>query len=237
MRVLSWNVERLKAGAINIAKEILRHEPDVVALQEYQPGHIGAELTKFLEASGYAFQLTNPFNNGFCSCVIARVPMQAVAIPRSLPQGNWASYWVEASCDVIGLSCIHVPIPKYREQRNAYWKAALEHCADIEGRPHLLVGDFNTTRHGIDEKGTTVPGDHWLQALEKAGWQEAWRTSNGDLRDYSWFSKADNGFRLDQAWLSPSASNHLRDARMCHSPRLAGLSDHSVLIVDLDIRK
>ena len=236
MRIFSWNVERLKAGADKIAGEIFSHEPDVIALQEYQPGGTGVQFLKSLEAGGYVFQIVNPFQRGFCSALLASSPMRPLGLPKGLPQQNWSSYWVEASCGVIGLSCIHVPVPRYREQLDAYWQALMGHCEGLRDHAHLIVGDFNTTRHHIDESGTTVPGDPWLRAMEELGWREAWRTCNSNLREYSWVSKAGRGFRVDQAWLSPRAANYLTDAQMHHAPREAGLSDHSALTVDLDIR-
>jgi exodeoxyribonuclease-3 len=235
MRILSWNVERLKAGAPAIADEILRHKPDVVALQEFQPGRSGIAVAGLFEAEGFSFRHDTPFGKGFCSVIFSRVPAEAVPTPDGLPPDNWSSYWTEATCGGLGVSCLHIPIPKYAAHRKKFWDTALRHSHTMSGNLHLLIGDLNTTRHGIDELGTVVSGDHWLRDLEAGGWNEAWRTANSDLREYSWYSKTKNGFRVDQAWLSPTASRSLSNARMDHVGRMAGLSDHSMLIVDLDI--
>lgn len=231
MRVLSWNVERLKAPADDLAKEILGQAPDVVALQEYQPGGKGAELFRLLSDAGYTFQ-SYPFNKGFCNALVSRIPLSFTDSPVTLLPGTWSNYWVEARCGDLGISCIHIPVPRYRDQRIAYWKAVIDRCGDTNGRPHLFIGDFNTT-HRIDEEGGIVPGDHWLRALEDLGWREVWRAINGDRRDYTWFSKNNRGFRVDQAWLPASFVISLQEAVIRHVPREAGLSDHSSLIVNL----
>jgi exonuclease III len=127
-----------------------------------------------------------------------------------------------------------MPVPRYRNERRAYWNAVIERCRSIGGRPHLVIGDFNTT-HRIDEEGEgpTLPGKLWLRALEELGWREAWRALNGECRDYTWFSKDNRGFRIDQAWLPASFVNNLRGIEIRHIPRKVGLSDRSSLIVDL----
>jgi exodeoxyribonuclease-3 len=237
MRILSWNVERLKAGAPAITGEILRHEPDVVALQEFQPGRSGAAVAGLLEAEGFGFRHDTPFGRGFCSVIFSRLPSQALLAPNGLPPDNWSSYWAEASCGGLGVSCLHVPVSKYKAHRKAFWDTAVMHSHAMSGSPHLLIGDLNTTRHGIDELGKVVPGDHWLRDLEAGGWNEAWRIASPGVREYSWYSKTESGFRIDQAWLSPVASPGLRHARMDHVRRISGLSDHSMLIVDLDVAR
>ena len=50
----------------------------------------------------------------------------------------------------------------------------------------------------------------------------------------SWYSTIGNGFRVDQAWLSPPLANRLVLAELDHSVRLAGYSDHSLLVVELE---
>jgi exodeoxyribonuclease III len=234
MRVLSWNVERLKAPARDVAAEIIDQEPDVVALQEYQPGRKGTELFRLLSDAGYTFQSEPPSNKGFCSALVSRMPLSFVDSPVTLLPETWSNYWVEARCGEVGISCVHVPVPRYRDQRSAYWEAIIEHCGIMNGRPHLLIGDFNTT-HRIDEEGegSVVPGEHWLRALEELDWQEAWRAVNGPRRDYTWFSKSNRGFRVDQAWLPTSFITALRGAAIRHVPRDTDLSDHSSLTVDL----
>jgi exonuclease III len=110
----------------------------------------------------------------------------------------------------------------------------LRHATTVGERQNLLIGDLNTTRHYIDEDGRVVQGDHYLVSLENAGWREAFRLAHPDRREFSWYSNAGNGFRIDQAWLSPALVPRLKDARFDHSVRESGYSDHSMLLVDLE---
>ena len=44
-----------------------------------------------------------------------------------------------------------------------------------------------------------------------------------------------NGFRIDHAFLSPALAARAGDVEYSHDERLRGLSDHSALILDLDV--
>ncbi|MCK6574432.1 endonuclease, partial [Myxococcota bacterium] len=97
----------------------------------------------------------------------------------------------------------------------------------------ILIGDFNTGKHGIDELGATFVLSECLDALERRGWVDAWRHRNGDTRASSWFSSAGNGFRIDHAFVTSALVAGLVDARCSDAERAAGLSDHAALVVDL----
>jgi exodeoxyribonuclease III len=63
--------------------------------------------------------------------------------------------------------------------------------------------------------------------------KEAWRTLNGDQREYSWISNRHHGFRIDHAFPSPALLPRLIGAKYSHTERQQKISDHSLLIVEL----
>jgi len=108
-------------------------------------------------------------------------------------------------------------------------------AAERSQRPWLIVGDLNTTKHGIDEVGKSVPGGQHLDRLEGLGWIEAWRSLNPDAREYTWYHPTGSGFRIDHAYLSPPLAPKLRACRLLHDLRERKFSDHSAIEVMLDI--
>jgi exonuclease III len=121
-----------------------------------------------------------------------------------------------------------------------------------EGRPpRILCGDLNTPRRehpdgsvltfAHESDGTLRPerGERW-HAAESAlvrglGWTDAFRALHGyERREASWtFKDNRGGWRLDHVLLDglePVA------AAYAHDWRLAGLSDHSALVVDVATR-
>ncbi len=93
-----------------------------------------------------------------------------------------------------------------------------------------MIGDLNTGLHRLDEAGATFHCAAAFAALPKAGWDDAWRLCNGAAREFSWFSAAGNGFRIDHAFASCDLAGRIVAASYDHSAR-EGLTDHSALMV------
>jgi exonuclease III len=100
--------------------------------------------------------------------------------------------------------------------------------------PCVILGDFNTGCHHIDEPGTIL---HWadkLEAMSTRGWIDLWRRTHGpDAREFTWVSHVGNGFRLDHAFANPAAAALLDRCDYDHRTRPA-ISDHSALHLRLE---
>jgi exodeoxyribonuclease III len=97
----------------------------------------------------------------------------------------------------------------------------------------LAIGDFNTCRAYLDEAGATDLTAHYLDAIEQIGFRDLWRHRYPERREYSWFSTRSNGFRIDHAFLSPELAASAGAVYYSHEERVARLSDHSPLILEL----
>jgi exonuclease III len=76
-----------------------------------------------------------------------------------------------------------------------------------------------------------------MDRMDAIGFRDLWRHRYPDGREFTWYSHRGNGFRIDHAFLSPSLANRAGAVRYSHEERLAGLSDHSVLLLDLPTRR
>ena len=74
---------------------------------------------------------------------------------------------------------------------------------------------------------------HYMDAIEQIGFRDLWRHRHPDRREYSWFSTRNNGFRIDHAFLSQELAACAGTVHYSHKERVAGLSDHSPLILEL----
>lgn len=104
---------------------------------------------------------------------------------------------------------------------------------DLLESPTLMIGDMNTGKHFIDEPGKTFVGSDYIDQLEELGWVDIWRHFHGDAREFTWFSQTGNGFRLDQAFVSPSAVSRVEFCAYAHEPRKSRTSDHSMMTLNL----
>lgn len=101
------------------------------------------------------------------------------------------------------------------------------------GTDALIIGDFNTGRHRLDEAGATFACVDKFAGLPRAGFTDLWRPQNGEeVREYSWFSNRGGGFRIDHAFGSGSIPERLVACRYDHSTR-EELTDHSALIAEV----
>ena len=236
-RIISWNVQGLRTNvsAQGLADALLKYEPSVVALHEFSAKPFGGTLAGVLAGEGFEQHAPPTRSSPFRSVMFARPGAHLVPPPFPLPADD--PFWIGLRFGELGISAAHIPLKG--PDRMAYWDAGLSLTKSVGDGLHLLIGDLNTTLHGIDEKHSAVPGEHYLQQLETERWVEAWRCQHPgtDAMEYSWHypKPPHNGFRLDQAWVSPSLVPLLADARMDHEVRKSGLSDHSMLIVDLNL--
>jgi len=98
----------------------------------------------------------------------------------------------------------------------------------------LLIGDMNCGIPFEDSDTKTFQNTHLFQQLLMRGWTDAWRSRNLDAREFSWISaKRRNGFRYDHALATAGFDHRIETALYDHNPREAGISDHSLLMLDL----
>lgn len=121
------------------------------------------------------------------------------------------------------------------ERKRPVFDFLLDLPAEYLQQQTLLIGDFNTGRFHEDEAGATFACADQFEALLGQGWVDTWRSRNPEAREFSWYSRGwNNGFRLDQALASPSLDPRIKAVNYSHSEREAGISDHSMLIVDVE---
>ncbi len=121
------------------------------------------------------------------------------------------------------------------ELKAPFWSWVIKAATALRDSAALLVGDFNTGKHKIDEEFSTFISPEFIDALEAVGFSDTWRSAHSDAREYTWFSDCDNGFRLDYIWASPAVQSGVRAVWHDHSPREMGMSDHSALLADIDL--
>jgi exodeoxyribonuclease III len=238
LRVVAWNL--LHGGGRRIpqlADAALAHEPDVCVLAESRAERAG-EVLERLAAGGLVHTAVTdspPRKNGIL--VAARHPFERLPPPAG---PAYAQRWI--ALDLAGadlrVAAVHVP-PKISigvDAKAAFWDALLDFARAERDRPALIVGDLNTGAPFRDEhRATLYCADKFLE-LEPLGWVDAWRRFHGPARkEWTWASprRPSYGYRLDHAFASPPLAERLLDCRYSHAERLKGISDHSILILEV----
>ena len=244
MILLTWNICHGGGRRLSrIVEEVAAHDPDVIAITEFRAGPGSTLRAELVERGWPHVETTNPSGHINGIAVFSRFRLCRVPCPGA--RGHRVR-WLELDLPEpgFGLSVLHIPAagsskthPLNIEKRR-YWDAVVSAAGARLRKPHLLVGDWNTGAHKMDEKGTTyVCAEHFLK-LSAIGWTDLWRHFNPGTTEWTWYSTfkggvRGNGFRLDHAFASPSLLARAVSCRYSHRERDAGVSDHSMMIVEL----
>jgi len=232
LRLLAWNIRQgggTRLGAI--VEALMRHDADILVLSEYRGGESGLRLVEALGGLGYRHvSLPVPPAGNSGVLIAARTRFRAHgAISPALPEPHKL-----VRADFPGFRLCGVYMPNLKA-KIPYWDALLAALGAERDVAALAIGDFNTCRAYVDEPGRIDKLSYYMDRIEGIGFYDLWRRRYPDGREFSWYSTRGNGFRIDHAFLSPELAARAGEIRYSHDERLAGLSDHSALVLDLRV--
>ncbi|HVC53646.1 MAG TPA: endonuclease/exonuclease/phosphatase family protein [Stellaceae bacterium] len=232
VRLLAWNIRQGGGTRLSaIAEAVVRHDADVLVLSEHRGGDAGLRLVEALRRLGYRHTTgpnPPPGRNGVLIAArrkfrVHRRVSEALPEPYKLVVAEFA-----------GVTVCGVYMPNLKA-KIPYWEALIAALGADAGAAALAIGDFNTCRAYVDEAGAIDGTAYFMDRIEAIGFCDLWRRRYPEGREYSWYSSRGNGFRIDHAFLSPALAATAGAIRYSHDERLAGISDHSALIVDLRV--
>ncbi len=235
MRIMAWNIRHGGGGARMplITLAILEHTPDVVVLSEFRAG-VGGQIRGVLSDHGLTHHATTPTEPGKNGLLIAsRGPIE----PTGSAVGRLPGRWLEVvhTGSGVRLGAVHAPDDTIRAEQKVYWHDLLAHARGLRDASVVLTGDFNAGRRGIDSESGRFGAERSIGGLAALGYVDAWRTVQGDRREYTWFSHRGRGFRLDGAFVSQPLGGLLQTAVYSQLERTENVSDHAVFRMDLDV--
>lgn len=257
MRIVSWNVNGLRAVATKGFADWLASEPaDLIGLQETRATE--AQVPEALRApAGFQTHLVAASRGGYSGVgLYARRPFVLEGTSLGVPAMDEEGRLQLVRVGALSIANVYFPNgsgPDHDNSRVAfklrfYRKLFALLAPRVEaGEPVVVMGDFNTAPEEIDlarpkENAKTsgfLPEERKeLARWKKAGWVDSYRALHPDKRDeYSWWSqrfgvRARNvGWRIDLAMVSPAAAEHLTAAAI-HTGVMG--SDHCPISLELD---
>ena len=255
MRVITWNVAGRVTRQPEQAEVVAGVGADIVALQEVTARTWPLWRSALLDAGFVACECALDGAGAVSGrralgvLTAARQPLERLPVPDGLPWPERVLCCRSGEVEVVNLHSPISPSPELAKVRTH--EALFAHLTAGAPGPRILCGDLNTPRRELpdgevltfahDSAGRLRPerGERWhaaeralVRGLRDHGWVDAFRALHGyGERHASWtFARNRGGWRLDHVLahdLRPVA------AAYAHDWRLAGLSDHSALVVDL----
>jgi exonuclease III len=233
LKLLAWNIRAGGGKRIpSIAAVLLEREPDVVVLGEYHANRTGETLRSLLERGGLVHQEPGVADGNLRRVFVAsRIPLER----EDFPEWPKRQRYRVITARVNGLRLIATYFPSQAPHIARLFKPLIRATTRLRSSaPSLLVGDLNAGLNPADTEGSPFSGSNGFAELLGRGWVDLWRREHPELREYTWYSPGPkNGFRLDHALYLSSALGDNSHCRYDHSVRGKGLSDHSLLEIDL----
>lgn len=254
MRIVTWNVNSLKARLPRVLQLLAEHAPDVVCLQETKAGD-DAFPDSDLAGAGYA-AVHHSGGRWAGVALLARAGLETTDPQLRLPgdQVPEEARWCEATIGGIRFVSVYAPNGRALDspefpRKLAFFDAARARLAELASGPLVVAGDMNVAPADVDVydpasfAGSThvTPEERGrLQDILDLGLVDAYRRLHPSEVQYTWWDyRAGHfhkglGLRIDLALLSEGLIPRLRHCGIERDYRKGTKpSDHAPLLVDL----
>lgn len=232
MKVVAWNIRFGANGrCAEVAADLVRRDPDVIVLSEYQQG-TSSPLMLALGEAGWSHQVLSlpPLKYGGVA-VASRTPLEHRTSSDAMKFFDYRYLAVGVPAYDLELRGVYAPL--HKDPYPAFWNGMLADLRTDADRATLVIGDFNAGESCIDSPSTDVFCSSYFTQLPGCGYQDLWRAANGaDAREFTWLGPV-NPYRLDHAFGTTRVAERLSRCVYDHEVRTSGLSDHSLLSVEL----
>ncbi len=256
MKVVTFNINGIRARLPRLLEYLAREQPDVACLQELKCADESLPVGD-IEAAGYGavWHGQKGFNGVAILARGAAPALRLVGLPGD-PDDSHSRY-IEAEAQGVTVASIYLPngnpIGTEKFDYKLRWMARLaDHAAALlaEERPTVLAGDFNVIPEDRDTFSRRAMANDALfqpesqaafRSLVHQGWTDALRAIHPreerlfTFWDYQAGALArDAGFRIDHLLLSPQAADRLQGAGVDKWARAEEkASDHAPTWVEL----
>jgi exodeoxyribonuclease-3 len=257
VRIVTWNVNSLRARLPKVLEFLDEYRPDIACLQETKTPPDGFPIAE-LEQAGYG-AVHNSAGQWAGVAILARRELELADPALGLPADSVPSEarWCEATVDGIRVASVYVPNGRTLDspefpRKLAFLAAVNARVAELgPDQPKLVAGDMNIAPADEDvyDPAAFVGSTHVTpeergaleRILQTGGLVDAYRALHPDTVQYTWWDyRAGNfhkglGLRIDLALLSKPLAERLTSCGMIRDYRKGKKpSDHAPLLLELD---
>jgi len=233
VKIVTYNVNGIKARLPRLIEYLSEQQPDVVCLQELKSSDETFPEAEIRDAGYGAIWHGQKGFNGVAVLVKGADPVERQRGLAGDPEDEHSRY-LEAEVDGLVIGALYLPNgnpqpgPKFDYKLKWMQRLADRALALLaEEKPAVLAGDYNVIPNDDDTFSVRAMQDDALmqpesraayRALVAQGWTDALRTRFPEGRVWTFWDyqagawQRDAGFRIDHLLLSPQAADRLVDA-------------------------
>jgi exodeoxyribonuclease-3 len=255
MKIVSWNVNSIKARFEHVKRWLEANQPDLLMIQELKG--LDFPTDKFKEIGYHAECVTQKAYNGVA--ILSKDPQEVILNHLPGDDSDEQARYLEIQYNGVRVINIYLPngnpvsVDSEKYPYKLKWMDRLyDRLADLRSQniPFVIGGDFNVIPEDKDCHDPKGWGGDALFRIEthqkwrgllNLGLTEAFRALNNDAGHYTfWDYQAgawpkNNGIRIDHFLLSPPISDRLKSCVIDKGPRgEEKASDHTPIILELD---
>jgi exodeoxyribonuclease-3 len=233
VKIVTYNVNGIKARLPRVVEYLTEDQPDIVCLQELKSSDETFPLAE-IETAGYgAIWHGQKAWNGVAVLAKGTTPVERQRGLAGEPEDEHSRY---LECEVGGLVVASLYLPNGNPRPGPKFDYKLRWMERLAARardllaaevPAILAGDYNVIPHDDDTFSVRAMQDDALMQPESRaayrrllaqGWTDALRTRQPKGRVWTFWDyqagawQRDAGFRIDHLLLSPQAADRLVDA-------------------------
>lgn len=250
MRLISWNVNGLRAAEKKGFKEWVLHEsPDILCLQETK-AHVDQLSEELLNLDDYHVYFSQPERKGYSGVALyTRQEPKSVGFDLGIKKYDQEGRVIMADYGKFILFNIYFPNGGSSDERLKYKLAFYDDFFKLlkkfKNKKIIICGDYNTAHHeldlarpkqNIDNSGFMPIERKKLDKLEEMGFLDTFRLFNQEGDNYSYWDmktrarERNVGWRIDYFWASHNLKTQIKKAFIM--PEVTG-SDHCPIGIEL----
>ena len=245
MKIISWNVNGIRACANKTFFEFLKEEdPDILCLQEIKA--LESDLEEPLrQPSGYHSIWHSAEKKGYSgTAILTKEKPKTIIKGFGNPKYDSEGRVLMAEYENFIVFSVYFPNGQMNNARLLYkldfYNDFFDYCNELksEGKNIIICGDYNTAHKEIDlarpKENESTSGfmpieREWLDKIIQMGYVDTFREFNTKPEEYSWWSyrtrarERNIGWRIDYVFVNSEFQSQVSDAFI--QQRVTG-SDH-----------
>ena len=230
MKISTWNIRHGGGSRLEAIKTVLNsmRNEDVLVITEFRSNKNGLAFKAHLNGLAFSHQFSTVKDERSNGVLIASKEPISCTTDEALGEHSHRVAIVE--CKGFKLFGCYFPQQKQKQKVFDYLIAQSKNLDNA-----IITGDINTGLHYADETGASFYCANALKELQDNGMPDAFRHLHGGSKEFTWYSHAGNGFRIDHFMVSTNLLSVLNSCHYNHDPRIEKASDHSTMSLELDL--